>query len=109
MCHAPGDTLTENCPASNLERSQKLGLVQTVQSLAHRCKLRVCLPNNVKWLKVIVQAEKKADTISDGRMIFLAQALFRIEHVSTPGFLDSILVLHFERDGVAVQRDRFGQ
>lgn len=109
MHNAPGDTLTQNCPASNLERGQKLGLVQTAQSLDHRCKLRVCLPSKVEWLKVIVQAEKKADTIGDGRMIFLAQGLLRIEPVSKLGFLDCALVLHFECDGMAVQPDCFGQ
>src|SRR5215469_16785814 len=105
ISNAPGDTLTQNCPASKLERGQKLGLVQTVQSLDHQCKLRVCLPDKVEWLKVIVQAEKKANTIGDGRMIFLAQRPLRIEPVSKPGFLDCTFVLHFECDGMAVQRD----
>src|SRR5260370_8809777 len=103
MRHAPGDTLTQNCPASKLERGQKLGLMQTVQSLDHRCKLRVCLPNTVERLKGIVQAEKKADTIGDGRTIFLAQGLLRIEPVTKPGFLDFPFVLHFESSDMSIQ------
>ena len=83
--------------------------MQTIQTLDQRRKLRVCLPNNVEWLKVIVQAEKKAHTISHCRVIFLAQGLLRIEPVSQLRFLDRTLVLHFERDSAAMQCDRFGQ
>src|SRR5207248_7720985 len=52
-----------------------------LMTFSHSTSLGVCLPNDVEWLKVIVQTEKKAHTISYCRVIFRAQGLLRIEPI----------------------------
>ena len=56
MRHVPGDALTKDGLASDLEGRQELGLVQTVQAPYHRRELGIRLPDGIKSGQVVVQA-----------------------------------------------------